>query len=72
VQQHPGRSSGKTFSGYSCSPIGYLPKKVILYNAAVLEKALTIPQDLDDKDISLQLSGPGNGYESDQQFVFSM
>jgi hypothetical protein len=61
VQQHPGRSSRKAFSGYRCSPGGYHPKKVILSNAAVLEKALTISQDLDDKDISLQVSGPGNG-----------
>ena len=71
VQQRPDRSSKKTFSDYSCSSGEYLQKSDTL-NAAVLEKALTIPQDPDDKDISLQVSCPAMGHESNQTFVFSM
>jgi hypothetical protein len=51
-------------------PRGISSPKSDTINGAVLEKALTIPQDLDDKDISLQVSGPGNGYMNQIRRLF--
>jgi len=53
---HPRRPSLATAAAQ-----GESSQKSDTINAAVLEKASTIPQDLDDKDISLQVFGPDNG-----------